>query len=299
MATAFWADQGFESEPGFTDDFVGDMARFFGAPIEITDMSDKAGVEADINDWAKDRTEGIIDPLIEPGTLGQNGDPLVAFLLNAIHLDADWEDPFDARDTSDAGFHRLDGTQVTVAMMEGDAPVSTGTLEGSGWQAVELPYVGGELGMVLILPDEGQFATVEGELSALLKSLPHSLEKRPTSVSIPKFSVLTTENLASALDGPRTATAFDGGADFGRMLNPGGPPVYLSDVFHGARIEVDEAGTVAAAATAGGFRAVGGSIDAFRADRPFFFALRDPRHGSCPLPRSGHRPEHRAPSMRP
>jgi serpin B len=70
-------------------------------------------------------------------------------------------------------------------------------------------------------------------------------------------------------------TAFTPGADFSAIDTT--THVFIGDVLHKAFVSVDESGTEAAAATAviGVGTAAPLQPTAIRADRPFFFAIRD------------------------
>jgi serpin B len=64
-------------------------------------------------------------------------------------------------------------------------------------------------------------------------------------------------------------------ADFTNMIPAGG--AYITDVIHQAFVEVEEGGTVAAAATAVTGADTGAELSEFTVtlDRPFFFFIRD------------------------
>ena len=79
---------------------------------------------------------------------------------DAIYLKAQWLHPFDEGRTTPAPFHRLDGTTSEAELMRLSERLRYTT--GAGYQAIELPYVGGSLAMTVIVPDEGAYATFEG-----------------------------------------------------------------------------------------------------------------------------------------
>jgi serpin B len=63
--------------------------------------------------------------------------------------------------TEEGAFALLDGTQVAVPMMNQLAPL--GYSECPSMQVVDLPYVGGELSMVVLVPEAGNFeSSAEG-----------------------------------------------------------------------------------------------------------------------------------------
>jgi len=147
--------------------------------------------------------------------------------------------------------------------------------EGSGWRAVELPYVGDSLAMTVVVPDDlAAFeATLDGQTFLDITS---ALEEREVSLSLPKFGIETKVELATVLAAMGMPLAFDPlRADFSGMTDA--EQLYIDAVIHQANIDVDEKGTIAAAATAIVMRAgsAPGEPVELRVDRPFLFALRD------------------------
>jgi serpin B len=83
-------------------------------------------------------------------------------LANAIYFKAEWLHQFDPDVTAVAPFHLLDGSTIDVPTMHQQEPY--GYMLGDGFRAVELPYENGDVSMLVILPDEGQFQSVEEAL---------------------------------------------------------------------------------------------------------------------------------------
>lgn len=124
-----------------------------------------------------------------------------------------------------------------------------GYAEGNGYQAVELPYDGGEISMVILLPAFGQFETFEDSLDARqVDGIIGRMEHRQVTLKMPKFEFDSSFSLKEALAGMGMPIAFSGGADFSGMT--GNRDLFIADVIHKAFVSVDEAGTEAAAASA-------------------------------------------------
>ncbi len=126
-----------------------------------------------------------------------------------------------------------------------------------GYVAVELPYKGGKLSMLIIMPTPGTFSRFERSLDARRArwALVGALRKQMTYVALPTFSVRTRLALARVLKAMGMTDAFDDRlADFyGISAYPRGDPsgaLFIAAVFHQAFIKVAEKGTEAAAATA-------------------------------------------------
>ena len=191
-------------------------------------------------------------------------------LLRPPGLDAGFSDdrPYVA-----GAFSRPDGSTVDVPMMS--LSESLPYAEGTGWRAVELPYVGGSLAFTIIVPDS--LAAFQSSLTPdLLAGLTGALQPRPVQLALPKFGIESKTDLATTLAAMGMPLAFDADrADFSGITAE--ERLVISAVIHQANIDVDEKGTEAAAATAVVMRTTGAPEEpvTLRVDRPFLFALRD------------------------
>jgi len=195
-------------------------------------------------------------------------------LANAIYFNAAWEYPFDEESTSNGDFFLVDGARVTVPKMY--QTESFGYAEGDGWQAVELPYDGRELSMVIVIPEQGGFESFENSLdSGLVNSIIEDIACAEVELYLPKFSYDSSFGLKEALQTLGMEDAFDpGAADLSGL--DGKTDLFIQDVVHKAYVSVDEAGTEAAAATGVivGLTAMP-EITTLDIDSPFIYLIRD------------------------
>jgi serpin B len=241
IVNAIWGQKDYD----FLSNFLDLLAENYGAGLRVLDfVSAPEESRITINNWVSDQTEGRIEDLIPPGLI----DALTRLVLtNAIYFNAAWQYPFPEDMTEDGPFYPLDGGEVTVPMMSQEELF--GYTEGDGYQAVELPYDGGELSMVILLPAPGQFETFEDSLDAQqVVGIIGMLARRQVTLTMPKFEFTSSFSLKEALAGMGMPIAFSGGADFSGMT--GNRDLFIADVVHKAFISVDEAGTEAAAASA-------------------------------------------------
>jgi len=273
IVNAIWGQQDY----AFLSDFLDLLAVNYGAGLRVLDFigaTEESRVT--INDWVSDQTEGRIEDLIPAGAIS----PITRLVLtNAIYFNAKWQHTFEEDLTQDGTFYLLDGSEVTVPMMSQQE--SFGYTEGDGYQAVELPYDGDELSMVILLPESGQFETFEAALDAeTVDGIIGSLEYRQVKLTMPKFEFDSSFSLKEALAAMGMPVAFSGGADFSGMT--GNCELFISDVVHKAFVSVDEAGTEAAAATAVmmAMSAPPSEPAEFTMDRPFIFLIRDIETGT-------------------
>jgi serpin B len=173
----------------------------------------------------------------------------------------------------------LDGSQVTVPMMT--HTTSYGYAEGEGYRAVELPYQGWELSMVIVLPDKGTFEAFEDSLDGdSANAILGGLAYQEAALTLPKFEMASDFSLVDALATMGMPTAFSMGADFSGM--DGTQDLFIGEVLHKSFITVDEAGTEAAAATAVEMQLKGAPMEPIEVtvDQPFIFFIRDIETGT-------------------
>jgi len=212
------------------------------------------------------QTEGRIDELIGEGDL----DPGTFLVLtNAIYFKAEWFSPFMEEKTHDAQFTLLDGSTVTVSMME--QVMSFNCTEGSNYQAIELNYKGHDFSMVILLPDYGEFEEFEASLDAQkVDEIINNMDGDAVILSMPKFNYDSDIRLEQILKDMGMPNAF-GAANFSGIAD--NADLYITDAAHKAFISVDELGTEAAAAT---WVAIAGlTSNEFTMDRPFIYLIRD------------------------
>ena len=268
IVNAIWGQKDYHFLPAFLDV----LAENYGAGLRTLDFinaPEKSRIT--INKWVSGQTEDRIEDLIPQGMI----DILTRLVLtNAIYFNASWQYPFSEDATRDDLFYLLDGQEVTVPMMSQTELL--GYTEDDGYQAVELPYDGGELSMVIFLPQDGYFETFEGALDAeRVNAMVNNLEQRQVALAMPKFEFESAFKLKPALAAMGMPVAFSDSADFSGMT--GVRELYISEVVHKAFVSVDEAGTEAAAATAVIMKLTALLPDPVEVtvNRPFIFLIRD------------------------
>jgi len=272
IVNALWSQKGYQFLPEFLDT----LARNYGAGLRLLDfVSDPEAARGVINDWISDQTEGRIRDLIPAGVVSA----LTRLVLtNAIYFNAAWAEPFEKNLTADGPFYLPDGRQVMVPLMRQTAYF--GYAEGEGFQAVELPYDGEELAMVILLPGEGRFEEFEASLDAArLEEMLGRLRSQHLSLTVPRFGVESSFRLADTLAAMGMPSPFQPNqADLSGMN--GTRDLYIQAVLHKAFVSVDESGTEAAAATAVIVGVTGPPPDLeVTVNRPFIFLIRDRQTG--------------------
>ncbi len=259
------------------EDFKKKNANYFYSSIEPLDFTSPLSVGI-INKWCSDKTNGIINKIID-----QIDPQEVMFLINALYFKAPWKTPFKPSETVSAPFYPRGGPTVNVQMMS-----LSGTFrffESSGFKAVTLPYGNGAFSMILILPHTGKWVTdVANELkdpSMWVSLLGNSTESK-AYIKIPKFKFEYEVQLDSYLKKLGMTKSFSPiEANFTKIANVGDRKLYISRVLQKAAIEVNEEGSEAAAVTAIGVGVTSvPAMKEFIADKPFIFAITENSTGT-------------------
>lgn len=270
VASALWAGRG----TAFSSTFQ-QAVSLYHAHTEAIDFA-APGAADTINGWLKGSTKGKIDHLVSsPDLVGATG-----VLTNAVYFHGTWQNKFVKTATHDGPFTLEDGTTKTLPLM---AQVETFSyLDTSDFQAVSLPYKAGRLSLYVFLPKPGR--SLDGFVSGLnataWEGWMGKMQSAKVNITLPRFKVSYQAALNQPLIALGMGSAFAPGADFTPMglQSPSGQGSFLTGVAHKAILEVDEEGTVAAAATLGGYAAGGGFAHppaVMRVDHPFFCAIRD------------------------
>jgi len=276
IANSIWGQYDFE----FLSEYLDLLASNYGAGLRLVDFVNAAEpARKEINEWVSKGTNAKIKDLIPEGAIN---DLTRLVLANAIYFKADWMAPFENSRTQEMPFNLLDDSTVSAEMMSYSSPAFIPYTEGQGYQAVEIPYVGETVSMILLVPEKGNFDEIESNLTAeQLDTILNSLQPLSVDLSMPKFSFESEFNLKSTLMDMGIQDAFTPDvADFSGM--DGRTDLYISDAFHKAFVAVDEKGTEAAAATAV-IVAVESApmIDvSLVVDRPFIFIIQDKPSGT-------------------
>jgi serpin B len=287
IANRLFAQSGYDFRSSFSEL----VKKFYGAPFEALDFTKNADeARQHINKWVADQTRDRIRDLIPAKGVNEMTRLVLA---NALYLKAPWASEFSEVHTKPKPFHvGGDGATVDVAMMQRLSEF--GYAKRNGFTAVALPYSGGELQFLVLLPDEvNGLQTLEKKLSAEMLAQCAKLERHDVDLSMPKFKFEPpTIALAAALKALGMNSAFDqprGSANFDRIA-PRKPNdyLYISDVFHKTFIAVDEKGTEAAAATAVTMMMATAMRPqpppppiVVNVDRPFLYAIQHVASGVC------------------
>jgi serpin B len=277
LANALWTQKGHAFLPDFLEIAKGN----YHANLNQVDFKRESEIaRGEINHWVAQATKDKIQNILPPGSLTE----LTRLVLaNAIYFKGVWEKPYDTNGTTPQSFHLSGNRDRTIPLMHHFDDVRY--MDDSEFQAVELPYQGRQLSMVVLLPKEldGCSRLETGLAPEFISRSLSQMKQQRVEIFLPRFKLESGFELNPTLIKMGMPDAFGSKGDFSGM--DGSKSLYISGVFHKAWGEVNEEGTEAAAATAVTMRAT--SIakplpppPVFRADHPFIFFIRDTRSGS-------------------
>lgn len=265
-----WTQRGLTVVPAYLDTLAG----YYGAGVRLLDfIGDPEGSRAAINDRVSTLTMARIPTLIPRGQITTS---TRVVLTNAVYFNARWKARFNPEATRDTRFTRLDGSTVDAPSMTHPSMQRLPYAHGDTWEAVELPYVGDQLAMLVVMPDAGAFDGFERDLSATrYDAIVGALSTRLVNLHLPRFTVRLPTLLGDPLRALGMRLAFTDAADFTNLTVR--EPLKISEVIHEGFIDVTEAGTEAAAATAVVFvdGGIGPDFVSLSVNRPFYYFIRD------------------------
>jgi serpin B len=277
VANRLWGQDGYK----FLPDYLQVTRDDYGAELARLDFRQPEAARQAINRWIEEQTQDKIKNLIaSPDAVREAR----LVLTNAVYFKGEWQDQFKKYLTKDDDFHLSATRAIKAPLMRQENGFKY--LAADDLQLLELPYGGGSLSMVVLLPQKVDgLSQLEAKLSAgNLQKWLGSAKSEQVMVFLPKFKTTATFDLTGTLKSMGMASAFNpGSADFSGMT--GSKDLYVSSVIHKAFVDVNEEGTEAAAATAIIMAPTAVVVKpkappVFRADHPFVFLIRDNRNGA-------------------
>ncbi|XP_021071593.1 serpin B6-like [Mus pahari] len=248
--------------------------KFYKAEIEELDFKgDTEQSRQQINTWVAKNAEEKIKDLLSPGSVNSNTRMV---LVNDFYFKGYWEKPFNKKDTREMPFKVSKNEVKPVQMMFQKSTFKITYVDEISTKILLLPYVGNELNMIIMLPDE------DVELRMLEKKMTYEkfvewtnldkMNEEEVEVFLPRFKLEETCDLNDVLYKMGMTDVFEEGrADFSGISSKQG--LFLSKVIHKAFMEVNEKGTKVAVATDIVMMAPPPTTDIFRANHPFLFIL--------------------------
>ncbi|XP_043481422.1 uncharacterized protein LOC122510672 [Leptopilina heterotoma] len=271
MASALWT----ADDVVMSNEYKENLVKNYNSQVFSINFKDAANSAKNINNWVKLSTNNQISSIVEPGGLSSASQLLIT---NAIYFKGAWLHAFDKKQTRPRCFQTFKNGCQEVHMMESIGKYRYGFLPSLDAEVIEIPYTGGKISMLLLLPArQGEHALqiLSKDLSYIpISNLFKNLLPTEILLQLPRFSIENKLDLRSSLEHLGIRDLFDAKANLSRIITK--KATHVNSVLHNAKIEVNESGTIAAAATAiSVVPLMTPSLQAFRANRPFLFGLVD------------------------
>ncbi|KAK9768830.1 hypothetical protein K7432_000261 [Basidiobolus ranarum] len=227
-----------------------------------------------VNSWVARNTKNHITKILPPKF---SLNPRSLLLVNTVFFHGKWKNEFKSSLTREEEFRVLNGKPIKTKMMN-SFKAKWGYDETENYQVLDMPYTDDRFVATVVLPRNIQsFADFSNNLSKedWTSIFSGNRYRRQVNLSLPKFDLEQALMLNQALKKAGVGKIFDSDA---KLTNLSKSPFYVSDVLHKCRIEVDEKGSKASAAT-GIFMAYAAvrmpeRTPEMRCDRPFLFVIR-------------------------
>lgn len=272
IANSLWVGRAFP----VNEDYKHTVSDKFGAEIQNVDFSNAKNAADSINKWTNDKTRKMIPEIVDEKSLG--GDT-AAVLVNTVYFESGWVDEWSFNEDNKQSFTLLDGSTKEIPLMrnggdvyyENDKATAFGCYYKNGMQ-----FIG-------ILPKENGDFTLEGlDIPSLLENANSS--DYDVAARMPRLNFESDFPLKEALEAAGMEVIFDrNSADFTKMQENPNDGFYISDIIQKTKLELDEYGTKAAAATAalvaGNAMPQPKELREVTLDRPFAFLIYDAEQG--------------------
>ena len=237
IANSFWAS---EQRP-FNEDYKKKVAENFGAEIENVDFLKSAKAAEKINGWVNEKTREMIPTIVREDQLT---DDTAAVLVNTVYFESVWSNEWSVPSEKET-FTNADGSISDVELMRNRG---SSYFENDNATAFSCHYKNGMLFIGILPKNKGDFTLESLDISSLLKTRTRDYD---VFARMPKLNFESGFPLTEALQAAGLSDIFDPGkADFTPMQGGENERFYVSEVIQKTKLELDEEGTRAAAATA-------------------------------------------------
>lgn len=267
-ANSIWSDTGFP----FLSSFYDVNTEYYDAYLQTLDLSEQESMDQ-IDAWVNEATHAAI-----PSIKMLPNDMLRMILINTIYFKGGWSSAFEKEMTNYDTFYNDGNKAVSIPMMHQQEEFLYAQAE--GYQAVKLyyGYDSMKFSMTLFLPDQTEMS--KSLTAERWENIQKAMQRKGIKLSMPRFKTNSELALVDALKALGMQDAFDATrADFS-LMSP--MELFVSQIKQLANIDVDEDGTIAAAATVIAMEntAVHDYSTTMTINHPFYFTIEDNETGT-------------------
>jgi serpin B len=271
IANSIWYREEFPVKQSFIDI----NQRYFDAVVKALDFSRSDAADI-INKWCAGKTKNKIKEIIESPI----SDEVAMYLINALYFKSKWQFEFDKKQTKQEDFTKANNQKIKVNMMEQTTALPY--YANQYLQCIEMPYGNQAFSMVAILPAENMNIDqlIEHLDNTTWQNVVNSMWEQNIWLKLPRFKIECEIKLKYPVRNAGMKLIFDGHlADFSNISDV---PLFVSDIKQKTFVEVNEAGTEAAAVTViqMDYTSTGSSgPTSFFANRPFLYLIKEKSTG--------------------
>lgn len=269
LANAIFADRSYDVPNDYCDLVE---TAYDGAVKQVDFRSDPKGACGDINSWVEEKTKCKVTDILQSGKVDSRTSML---LVNAMYFTGFWDSHFNPQYTALRPFHETKEKTTMVEMMYQRKNYKTSCCDKLEVDALEMPFVGKKLSMVLLRPQKiDGLDRLEKKLTpALLENLLKSLgEDHDVEIYLPKFKLEHSTSFRGTLEALGIQDLFTDRADLGGISKT--PGLRVTGVEHKAVVEVDEDGVEGLFLTPLIMMCYAGVSFNYNVNRPFMFLIR-------------------------
>ena len=274
------------------EDYKNDVKKDF---ISILDNKYQAEILYDefttpdvINNWVKEKTNNMIDKLLDE----MNKD-FVLGLASALALDVEWTSSFECASTSSEEFNKIENSKINVEMMHQSYTAYAKYLKNDDVEGIVLPYNTNsdnvDLEFIALLPNNVNTyvnSITKEKIDNLFNKETLATDKYHINLSLPRFTYdYEIEDFIKVLQDLGIKEAFDPDkANFKKIIEID-ENIYVGEAIHKTKIELNEKGTKAAAVTYFGMFKNSAMLEKdyeevdIKFNRPFVYMIRERNTG--------------------
>ncbi|CAB3398016.1 unnamed protein product [Caenorhabditis bovis] len=253
------------------EEYLSQVKKLYDSGAESVDFNQKDETAEKINSFVQNTTNNEIDSIIEPSDISTD---IIALLVNALYFKADWDKQFKSQNNWESEFYNSPTTSRKVVYLK-EKNTRCGYIEDQSWKVLKLNYIDKSFAFHVFLPAI-RFGLSENLKSLNASTFQHLLINNVQSdldIYIPKMKIESEIALEKTFRKMGIERIFTENSDLSNLSKS----ATISKIVHKTKIQVDEKGTTASAATSVKIvkktRIFDPKVVEFKADHPFLFIV--------------------------
>ena len=182
-ANSIWPQTGY----GFLKRYTDTVKKYYGGNAEEVDYAgNRQDAISRINKWTAINTKDKITTIVDEDSVNELTRMV---LVNAVYFKGSWLEKFDKERTMPMDFYTPGRGTVKTDMMNTKREFNYGEFDGI--KVLELPYAGGVMSMIVVLPDSNDTSKLEASLTYdVFMKWVNLLQKTKVAVAIQRLMIV-------------------------------------------------------------------------------------------------------------